>query len=148
VANSALGGHGERNASAPAPTTYNDFVDTHPPLFTEAGEPLEADHKLRVIESKFGLLQCTEVHKTLFTTQQLRGNANAWWAIRRHLPRGLLGAMDRVPQRFLRPLHPSRHDEEEAPGVHGPKARWMVRARLLKAVQPSGIVHAGPGGHR
>jgi hypothetical protein len=33
-----------------------------------------------VIESKFGLLHCTEVQKTLFATQQLRGNANAWWA--------------------------------------------------------------------
>jgi hypothetical protein len=43
----------------------------HPPLFTEAGEPLEADHWLRVMESQFGLLRCTEVQKTLFTTQQL-----------------------------------------------------------------------------
>jgi hypothetical protein len=44
VANSARGGNGARNAPAPAPTTYSDFVATHPPLFTEAGEPLEADH--------------------------------------------------------------------------------------------------------
>jgi hypothetical protein len=35
---------GARNAPAPAPTTYNDFAAMHPPLFTEAGEPLEADH--------------------------------------------------------------------------------------------------------
>jgi hypothetical protein len=61
VANSARGGHGARNAPAPAPTTYSDFSATHPPLFTEAGEPLEADHWLRVIESMFGLLRCTEV---------------------------------------------------------------------------------------
>jgi hypothetical protein len=53
---------------------------THLPLFTEAGEPLEADHWLRAIESKFGLLRCTEVQKTLFTAQQLRGDANTWWA--------------------------------------------------------------------
>jgi hypothetical protein len=32
------------------------------------------------MESKFGLLRCTEVHKTLFTAQQLRGDTNAWWA--------------------------------------------------------------------
>jgi hypothetical protein len=80
VANSSHGGHGARNAPAPSPTTYSDFVATHPPLFTEAGEPLEADHWLRVIESKFGLLQCTEVLKTLFIVQQLRGNASVWWA--------------------------------------------------------------------
>jgi hypothetical protein len=55
-------------------------VATHPPLFTEAGEPLEANHWLRVIESKFGLLHCTEVLKTLFIMQQLRGNASVWWA--------------------------------------------------------------------
>jgi hypothetical protein len=50
-------------------TTYNDFVATHPPLFTEAGELLETDHCLRVIESKFRLLHCTEVQKTLFVSQ-------------------------------------------------------------------------------
>jgi hypothetical protein len=69
VANSAHGGHGARNAPTPALTTYSDFATTHLPLFTEAGEPLEADHWLHVIESKFGLLHCTEVQKTLFTAQ-------------------------------------------------------------------------------
>jgi hypothetical protein len=59
---------------------YGDFATTHPLLFTEAGEPLEADHWLRVIESKFGLLHCTEVQNTLFTAQQLCGDASAWWA--------------------------------------------------------------------
>jgi hypothetical protein len=34
VANSVHGGNGARNALAPAPTTYSDFVATHPPLFT------------------------------------------------------------------------------------------------------------------
>jgi hypothetical protein len=69
-----------RNAPALAPTTYKDFMATHPSLFIEAGEPLEADHWLRVIESKFGLLHCTEVQKTLFVMQQLCGDASAWWA--------------------------------------------------------------------
>jgi hypothetical protein len=32
------------------------------------------------MESKFGLLHCTEVQKTLFAAQQLRGDASAWWA--------------------------------------------------------------------
>jgi hypothetical protein len=39
------------------------------PLFTEAGEPLEADHWLWVMESKFRLLHDTEVQKTLFAVQ-------------------------------------------------------------------------------
>jgi hypothetical protein len=80
IANSNRGGNGARNAPAPAPTTYSDFTATHPPLFIEAGEPLEADHWLRMMESKFGLLRCTEVQKTLFTAQQLRGDASVWWA--------------------------------------------------------------------
>jgi hypothetical protein len=80
VTNSTRGGNGARNAPTPAPTTYNDFMATHLPLFTEAGEPLEADHWLRVMESKFGLLRCTEVQKTVFATQQLRGDASVWWA--------------------------------------------------------------------
>jgi hypothetical protein len=80
VANSAHDGNGVRNAPNPAPTTYSDFAATHPPLFTEVGEPLGADHWLRAIESKFGLLRCTEVQKILFATQQLRGDANVWWA--------------------------------------------------------------------
>jgi hypothetical protein len=78
VANSTHGGNGARNA--PAPTTYINFAATHPPLFTEAGEPLEADHWLRVMESKFGLLRFTEVQKTLFAAQQLQGDTSAWWA--------------------------------------------------------------------
>jgi hypothetical protein len=79
VANSTRGGNGARNAPAPALTTYNDSATTHPPLFTKAGEPLEADHWLRAIESKFGLLRCTKLQKTLFVVQQLRGNASARW---------------------------------------------------------------------
>jgi hypothetical protein len=78
MANSTHGGNEARNA--PAPTTYSDFTATHPPLFTEAGEPLEVDHWLRVMEFKFGLLRCTKVQKTLFAAQQLRGDASAWWA--------------------------------------------------------------------
>jgi hypothetical protein len=80
VANSTRGGNGARNASALARTTYSDFTATRLPLFTEAGERLEADHWLRVMESKFGLLCCTEVQKTLFATQQLRGDASVLWA--------------------------------------------------------------------
>jgi hypothetical protein len=73
MANSARGGNEARNAPAPAATTYGDFTTTHLPLFTEVREPLEDDHWLRVMESKFRLLHCTKVQKTIFTAQQLRG---------------------------------------------------------------------------
>jgi hypothetical protein len=32
------------------------------------------------MESKSGLLRYTEVQKTLFAAQQLRGDASTWWA--------------------------------------------------------------------
>jgi hypothetical protein len=53
---------------------------THPPSFAEVTDLLEADNWLRIIESKFGLLHCTEIQKTLFTAQQLHGPASACWA--------------------------------------------------------------------
>jgi hypothetical protein len=79
MVNSARGGNGARNASVPAPTTYSDLTTTHPSIFTEAGEPLEAGHWLHAIESRFGLLRYREVHNTLFTVQQLRGDVSTWW---------------------------------------------------------------------
>jgi hypothetical protein len=69
MANSTRGGNWARNTHSPAPTTDGDFAATHPSLFTEAGESLEADHWLWVMKFKFGLLRCTEVHNTLFTGQ-------------------------------------------------------------------------------
>jgi hypothetical protein len=89
IANSACGGNGVRNAPAPVLTTYNDFTAMHPSLFTEAGEPLETDHWLWVMESKFRLLHCTEVQKTLFTMQQLRVVVQ----LHRHSSRGLPSAV-------------------------------------------------------
>jgi hypothetical protein len=53
IANSTRGGNGARNAPAPALTTYSDFTATHSPLFTEAGESLEADHWLWVMVAEF-----------------------------------------------------------------------------------------------
>jgi hypothetical protein len=61
-------------------TSYTNFLATHPPMFAEAIDPLEADSWLRIIESKFGLLHCIEIQKTLFVAQQLHGPVSAWWA--------------------------------------------------------------------
>jgi hypothetical protein len=66
--------HQERDSS------YSNFLATHPPVFADAIDPLEADSWLRTTESKFGLLHCTEYQKTLDAGQQLRGAAGAWWA--------------------------------------------------------------------
>jgi hypothetical protein len=50
-------------------TSYTDFLAMHPLTFAEAIDPLEADKWLRIIESKFDLLHCTEIQKTLFAIQ-------------------------------------------------------------------------------
>jgi hypothetical protein len=68
------------NARDQARSSYVKFLATHPPTFTEASKPLEADHWLHTIESNFDLLNCTENQKTLVAAQQLLGNARAWWA--------------------------------------------------------------------
>jgi hypothetical protein len=44
---------------------YTNFLAMHPPLFTEASDPLEMDNWLHIIESMYGLLHYTEFQKTL-----------------------------------------------------------------------------------
>jgi hypothetical protein len=45
---------------------YSNFLATHPPIFADATDPLEADSWLHTMESKFVLLHCTEYQKTLY----------------------------------------------------------------------------------
>jgi hypothetical protein len=70
---------GRAYPQGPRETSYLDFLETRPPLFVKAEDPLEADEWIRVIEQKFGLLRCIETQKPLFTAQQLRGPASTWW---------------------------------------------------------------------
>jgi hypothetical protein len=57
-----------------------EFMETRPPVFAKGEEPLDAIEWLQVIEQKFGLIQYTEVQKSLFGAQQLRGAASTWWS--------------------------------------------------------------------
>jgi hypothetical protein len=50
-------------------TSYTNFLAMHPSTFAEVTDPLVVDNWLRMIESKFGLLHCTEFQKTLFMVQ-------------------------------------------------------------------------------
>jgi hypothetical protein len=49
--------HQERDSS------YLDFLSTHPPVFADVTDPLEADSWLRTKESKFGRLHCTDIKR-------------------------------------------------------------------------------------
>jgi hypothetical protein len=61
-------------------TSYSEFLSTHPPLFSGAKDPLEADDWLHTTKSKIGPLHYTDYQKTLYAAQQLRGSAGVWWA--------------------------------------------------------------------
>jgi hypothetical protein len=52
--------HQERDSS------YSNFLATHPTVFADATDPLEADGWLLTTESKFGQLHYTEYQKTLY----------------------------------------------------------------------------------
>jgi hypothetical protein len=49
-------GGGEQYQRPPTTATYQEFLNTQPPLFTRADDPLDANVWLRVVESKFPLL--------------------------------------------------------------------------------------------
>src|SRR5438132_92018 len=77
------------NQAQPQAASYNDFAGTQPPIFAKADDPLEADSWIRLMESKFELITCTEEQKALFAAHQLRGPATSWWAT--HLAMQLAG---------------------------------------------------------
>jgi hypothetical protein len=53
-------GHPQHPHQQDMDSSYSDILVTHPPLFSEATEPLEADNWLHTTKSKFGLLHCIE----------------------------------------------------------------------------------------
>jgi hypothetical protein len=50
-------------------SSYSDFLATHPPVFADAIDLLEADSWFYTTESKFELLHYTEYQKTLYAAQ-------------------------------------------------------------------------------
>ena len=74
-------GHGARQRPEPNQySVFKDFLDTKPPIFKEAEEPLQADEWLNTLEQKFRLLRLTEVLKTEYASHQLHGPAGIWWS--------------------------------------------------------------------
>jgi hypothetical protein len=58
---------------------FKDFMDTRPPIFKEAAEPLDAEEWINTMEDKFRVLRLTEVLKTEYAAHQLQGPARMWW---------------------------------------------------------------------
>ncbi|WVZ75551.1 hypothetical protein U9M48_023591, partial [Paspalum notatum var. saurae] len=51
----------------------------HPPTFSHATEPLQADDWLRVVECQLDIAQCNDRERVLCGSRQLRGAALDWW---------------------------------------------------------------------
>jgi len=70
-----MANQGGRNAQhGPAPNQYSsfkDFMDTKPPSFREAKEPLPAEEWLNTVEQKFHLLRLTDNLKAEYAAHQL-----------------------------------------------------------------------------
>ena len=60
-------------------STFKEFLDTKPPIFKVAEEPLQADEWLNTIEQKFHLLRVTEHQKAEYASHQLQGPVGIWW---------------------------------------------------------------------
>ena len=76
-------GWGTDQHQGPEPNQFNtfkDFLDTKPPIFKEAEEPLQTDEWLNTIEHKFRLLRLTEHLKTEYASHQLQGPVGIWWS--------------------------------------------------------------------
>ncbi|WVZ80628.1 hypothetical protein U9M48_028087 [Paspalum notatum var. saurae] len=56
-----------------------DFLKGHPPTFSHATEPLQADDWLRAVERQLDIAQCNDRERVLYGSGQLRGAALDWW---------------------------------------------------------------------
>ena len=60
---------------APAPPPPRDkrreFMQGHPPVFSHAADPLEADDWLRAVEKQLNIAQCDDQQKVLYASGQL-----------------------------------------------------------------------------
>ena len=52
-------------------STFKDFLDTKPPIFKVAKEPLQVDEWLNTIEQKFHLLRVIKHQKAEYVSHQL-----------------------------------------------------------------------------
>jgi hypothetical protein len=60
-------------------SSFKDFMDTRPPIFKEAAEPLDVEEWINTMEDKFRVLRMTEVLKTEYAAHQLQGPTGMWW---------------------------------------------------------------------
>ena len=68
-------------APPPAPPPRDkrrEFLHGHPPVFSHAADPLEADDWVRAVEKQLNIAQCDDQQKVLYASGQLQGAAQTW----------------------------------------------------------------------
>jgi hypothetical protein len=63
--------HNQPVAGAQPHDKRGEFLKGHPPMFTHAADPLEADDWLRTMERQLNIAQCDDRQKVLFASRQL-----------------------------------------------------------------------------
>ncbi|CAO2176231.1 unnamed protein product [Urochloa humidicola] len=72
---------GQQNQQNQAPVRDKraEFMKGHPPKFSHASNPLQADDWLKAVERQLNIAQCTDREKVLYASGQLEGAALDWW---------------------------------------------------------------------
>ena len=55
------------------------FLKGHPPVFSHATDPLEADDWLCTVEKQLNIAQCDSQQKVLYVSGKLQREAQDWW---------------------------------------------------------------------
>jgi len=61
---------------APPRDKRGEFMKGHPPTFSHASNPLEADDWLRAVERQLNIAQCNDHQKVIYASGQLQGVAS------------------------------------------------------------------------
>jgi hypothetical protein len=69
----------QQQNAPPARDKHQDFMSHHPPTFSHAVDPLDADDWLKVIGKKLDITQCNDREKVLYASGRLEGAASDWW---------------------------------------------------------------------
>jgi hypothetical protein len=64
---------------APPRDKRGEFMEGHPPIFSQASGPLEADDWLRAVERQLNIAQCNYHKKVLYASGQFQGASLDWW---------------------------------------------------------------------
>jgi len=67
-----------------AGVSLRQFLQTQPPSFSKAVDPLEAHDWLLEVEKKLETVGCSDEEKVRYAAHQLTGLAGAWWSNFKH----------------------------------------------------------------